>query len=76
MRSGYANLPEPLSRPGHSDRELLDFLTNDSPMRIALPELASDGGLVIFMSWYFHSGLEPHLQRAHAGHTLNVAPNP
>jgi hypothetical protein len=30
--------------------------------------LASDGGFFIFMFWYFHWGLEPHLQRAHAGH--------
>jgi hypothetical protein len=36
---------------------------------VTLPELASDGGFFIFMFWYFHRGLEPHLQRAHAGHT-------
>ena len=39
------------------------------PERSPAPELASDGGLFIFMFWYFHKGLEPHLQRAHAGHT-------
>ncbi len=39
------------------------------PGRSLAPELASDGGLFIFMFWYFHKGLEPHLQRAHAGHT-------
>jgi hypothetical protein len=36
---------------------------------VTLPELASDGGFFIFMFWYFHRGLEPRLQRAHAGHT-------
>jgi hypothetical protein len=38
--------------------------------------LASDGGFFIFMFWYFHKGLEPHLQRAHAGHTQAVAHQP
>jgi hypothetical protein len=38
--------------------------------------LASDGGFFIFMFWYFHKGLEPHLQRAHAGHTQGVAHQP
>jgi hypothetical protein len=37
--------------------------------------LASDGGFFIFMFWYSHRGLEPHLQRAHAGHTQDVTPN-
>lgn len=27
------------------------------------------------MFWYFHKGLEPHLQRAHAGHTQAVGGN-
>jgi hypothetical protein len=31
--------------------------------------LASDGSFFIFMFWYSYKGLEPHLQRAHAGHT-------
>ena len=26
--------------------------------------------------WYFHRGLKPHLQRAHAGHTQNAAGQP
>jgi len=38
-------------------------------------QLASDGGLFIFMFWYFHRGLEPHLQRAHAGHTQDSGGN-
>jgi len=37
--------------------------------------LASDGGFFIFMFWYFHRGLKPRLQRAHAGHTQAAAPN-
>jgi hypothetical protein len=37
--------------------------------------LASDGGFFIFMFWYFHRGLKPHLQRAHAGHTHVVGGN-
>src|ERR1035437_11077753 len=28
-----------------------------------------------FSSWYFHRGLEPHLQRAHAGHTQVAGAN-
>jgi hypothetical protein len=42
---------------------------------VTLPELASDGGFFIFMFWYFHRGLEPRLQRAHAGHTQAGACN-
>jgi hypothetical protein len=38
--------------------------------------LASDDGLYIFMFWYFHRGLEPRLQRAHAGHTQASDGNP
>jgi hypothetical protein len=35
--------------------------------------LASDGSFFIFMFWYSYKGLEPHLQRAHAGHTQDAS---
>ena len=35
----------------------------------SLRELASDGGFFLPMPWYSYRGLEPRLQRAHAGHT-------
>lgn len=41
-----------------------------------LPELASDGGFFILMSWCFHRGLEPRLQRAHDGRTQAGAGQP
>jgi hypothetical protein len=49
--------------------QLAVFSQPSFPRSVALPQLASDGGFFIFMFWYFHRGLEPHLQRAHAGHT-------
>jgi hypothetical protein len=38
--------------------------------------LASDGSFFIFMFWYSYRGLQPHLQRAHAGHTQSASCNP
>ena len=31
--------------------------------------------VVSFHFWYFYRGLEPHLQRAHAGHTQAMSGN-
>ncbi len=43
------------------------------PASVTLHELASGGSLFISMFWYSYRGLEPRLQRAHAGHTQVVA---
>ncbi len=43
------------------------------PSALVLVGLASDSSFFISMFWYFYKELEPHLQRAHAGHTQDAA---
>ena len=47
-----------------------------SPRSVTLHELASGGSFFISMFWYFYRGLEPRLQRAHAGHTQGGGQEP
>ena len=68
MASHFLDLP--LSRPsGHSP-------SLPSPERSPFAEWASDGGFFIFRFWYSYRGLEPRLQRAHAGPTQAASFNP
>ena len=47
------------------------------PRSVTLPELASTSDLIsCFHVWFFHRGLSPHLQRAHAGRTPDAPHEP